>query len=93
MSCTRFHSSFECGNKHSELPSVDKQYPPLRSIYSDTSDPVKGIFLEESCNFLVQLRPDSKAHEQHIKNAAVLASASIAVGHFDPPPLIPIFTR
>jgi len=64
-----------------------------RRIFSDVTDPINGIMLEESCNILLSLRPSSMPHKQHMQNATNLANASVAVGHIDPPPLIPIFTR
>lgn len=47
----------------------------------------------EECHVLLQLDPTSKSHELHITNCGKIANSSLSVGHMDPPPLVPIFTR
>ena len=75
---------------YNSLPGTKSSYD---SLHSDPLCPVRGAYHPESNSVAVLLRPSNRSELQHITNVAQLASASVAAGHIDPPPLIPVFTR
>ena len=75
---------------YNSLPGTKSSYD---SLHSDPLCPVRGAYHPESNSVAVLLRPSNRSELQHITNVATLASASVAAGHIDPPPLIPVFTR